>query len=440
MKLSNILMISMLILSIASPLLIQAPVEAAFSGLGSGTVADPYQITTESQFWEIDDDVTANYTIQNNITFTSIEHAPITSSENIFTGSLNGQNYTLTDINITGNGNCGLIGVAGGATIKNINIYNMSIITSEAMSLCSGLILGTDITNPVSISNCHVRNSISRGFETYVGGIAGQLLTVSNINNCSVENCILCGSSCGSNIGGIAGISRGEIEQCFVDEDCIIEGQYSVGGICGKTLDLSDATILDCYSRAQVQAYDETDIRAGGICGDDDSTATGYINNTYTSSDVMDGTGEDPGIGQNAGSFIGMTAGNTAGKNCFFETGKIIDRDDFATGKATANMKLIATFTDTATEGLTTAWDFVGTENDDSANQDIWDINASINDGYPYLVHNAPYEEYASNVCVVYTTNTPNIGDIGSNVFNILGIVFIIGAIVLLIGVVKHMV
>ena len=47
------------------------------------------------------------------------------------------------------------------------------------------------------------------------------------------------------------------------------------------------------------------------------------------------------------------------------------------TGKTTAEMKKLATFTDTATTGLSTSWDF----------NYIWDIDTSgtINDGYPYL-------------------------------------------------------
>ena len=47
------------------------------------------------------------------------------------------------------------------------------------------------------------------------------------------------------------------------------------------------------------------------------------------------------------------------------------------TGKTTAEMKKLATFTDTATTGLSTSWDF----------NSIWNIDTSgtINDGYPYL-------------------------------------------------------
>ena len=47
------------------------------------------------------------------------------------------------------------------------------------------------------------------------------------------------------------------------------------------------------------------------------------------------------------------------------------------TGKSTAQMKTLATFTDTATTGLSTSWDF----------DTIWQIDTSgtINGSYPYL-------------------------------------------------------
>ena len=48
-------------------------------------------------------------------------------------------------------------------------------------------------------------------------------------------------------------------------------------------------------------------------------------------------------------------------------------------------MNDVATFTDTATSGLSSAWDFVSNPNNDSANNDYWAISSSFNDGYPYL-------------------------------------------------------
>jgi hypothetical protein len=50
-------------------------------------------------------------------------------------------------------------------------------------------------------------------------------------------------------------------------------------------------------------------------------------------------------------------------------------------------MKTLATFTDETTVGLTTAWDFETNPNDDSANNDYWDMDlgGATNSGYPFL-------------------------------------------------------
>lgn len=55
------------------------------------------------------------------------------------------------------------------------------------------------------------------------------------------------------------------------------------------------------------------------------------------------------------------------------------------TGKTILQMKNVATFTNTATTGLSSPWDFVDNPNNDVANDDIWDIHADANNGYPYL-------------------------------------------------------
>ena len=59
-----------------------------------------------------------------------------------------------------------------------------------------------------------------------------------------------------------------------------------------------------------------------------------------------------------------------------------------ATGKTTAEMKTVGTFTDETTIGLTTAWDFEKNPNDDIVDDNFWDIdnkNQSQNSGYPYF-------------------------------------------------------
>ncbi|GAG48878.1 unnamed protein product, partial [marine sediment metagenome] len=54
-------------------------------------------------------------------------------------------------------------------------------------------------------------------------------------------------------------------------------------------------------------------------------------------------------------------------------------------GKPTSEMKNVATYTNTTTEGLNEPWDFVGNPNDDIGNANLWKIDGAVNDGYPFI-------------------------------------------------------
>lgn len=74
--------------------------------------------------------------------------------------------------------------------------------------------------------------------------------------------------------------------------------------------------------------------------------------------------------------------------NSFWDTetsGQI--SSDGGTGKTTREMKTLATFTDISKTGLDAAWDFETNPNDDTANNDYWDMDnsGSTNNGYPFL-------------------------------------------------------
>ena len=77
------------------------------------------------------------------------------------------------------------------------------------------------------------------------------------------------------------------------------------------------------------------------------------------------------------GGLVGTISGGTI-TDSFYDTTTSGQSDTGkGTGKTTAEMKTLATFTDTATTGLSTSWDF----------DTIWNIDntSTINNGYPYL-------------------------------------------------------
>ena len=79
----------------------------------------------------------------------------------------------------------------------------------------------------------------------------------------------------------------------------------------------------------------------------------------------------------NRGGLVGTRTGSTITDSFYDATTSGQSDTGKGTGKTTAEMKTLATFTDTATTGLSTSWDF----------DTIWNIDntSTINNGYPYL-------------------------------------------------------
>jgi hypothetical protein len=204
-----------------------------------------------------------------------------------------------------------------------------------------GLFINRDTTTKVglftrvhgSIINLGLTNVDITGHWT-VGGLAGSLRG-------SVNTCYITGSVGGeSHVGGIAGSFHNYAVNCY--SLCNVNGYgWWVGGLFGTSF---GGTVINCFSASSVAG----DAYVGSLVGYND----GYVYNSFWDTQVS-----------------GWTSTN------------------LGTGKTTAQMKDIRTYTDLAwSPGLSPAWDFYGNQNDDTGNEDIWGINSTDNDGYPFLM------------------------------------------------------
>ena len=167
-------------------------------------------------------------------------------------------------------------------------------------------------------------------------------------------------------VGILAGVIMGDtalIDLCFTSGT--VTGNNMVGGCVGNNI--FPATLKNSGSTASVTANN----LAGGLAGSNSST----INNCYASGAVTAHAG--------AGGLVG---GNSQVTNSFWDTqtsGQTASSG--GTGKTTTEMKSLDTYTNTATTGLTTAWDFLGTPGNDADTLDYWnmDTTGSFNNGYP---------------------------------------------------------
>ena len=123
-------------------------VSAQFSGAGSGTSSDPYQITNAEQLFEVRNSLSAYYKLMNDIDLTewiaeespSQGWTPIGTTTTPFAGDFDGNNKSIKGlyINKPSVDYVGLIGYATGCTIRNICLVNPIVIGNNYV----GAVLG----------------------------------------------------------------------------------------------------------------------------------------------------------------------------------------------------------------------------------------------------------------------------------------------------------
>ena len=200
----------------------------------------------------VQNDLTLNCTLTADITLTG-EWTPIgTDYNHQYTGTFNGGGHTITGLTVKGSDeNAGLFGYIGkdGGTVKNVVLKDVQI-----------------------TSNNQYAN---------VGGMAG-------INNGTIENCSVSGGSVsGYSAGGVVGQQySGSITLC--NSSATVQGTSQVGGVVGYTN--YGVTLTACYATGDVTAKDNDTAGiffAGGVVGSNGGNLTAC----YATGDVTGGTG-----------------------------------------------------------------------------------------------------------------------------------------------------
>ena len=360
-----------------------------------------------------------------------------------FRGYLDGNDHTIDGLTINSSTiYAGLFGYTYNADISNINFTNVDITNSNQNT---GTIVG--YADNTRLTNITVESGTVTASNAYIGGITGrtQNSTLINVNSAAnvtytstgspyiggvvgytlgASNSITSSSASGeirgsATVGGFVGYhGGGTITESYASGD-IRDGSggstnFTSGGFVGRNC----AEIRRSYARGDV--YGNTQI--GGFVGVQwgAGCSSALITNSYAKGNVypsIAGPSSTNGGGGfiqyfthgtitnsyskgavnntnylNAG-FVQDEAVTATANNNFWDTTTSTQSTsgdaglNFAYGKNTSEMKDISTFTDTATTGLTSAWDFVGTQNDDVGNNDYWDIDVTQakNEGYPYL-------------------------------------------------------
>ena len=197
-----------------------------------------------------------NITLDTDLTMTG-EWTPIGTESHQYTGTFDGGGHTISGLTVTGSDQwAGLFGyIDKDGTVKNVVLENVQITSDNQYA--------------------------------YVGGVAGY--SEGNIENCSVSGSVSGNSNSNGTsncVGGVVGQQYGgTITEC--SSSAIVDGRNEVGGVAGKT---NSATLTACYATGDVTAErtPTNNTYAGGVVGSNFSStliacyATGSVTGTGT--------------------------------------------------------------------------------------------------------------------------------------------------------------
>lgn len=194
-----------------------------------------------------------NITLNTDLNLTNMEWTPIGTESQPYTGTFDGNNYTITGLTVNQTRNyVGLIGCIGSdGTVKNVKLENVNI-TGDGY-----FVGGVAGTNYGTIENCSVDGTLTN-YVQYLGGVVGD--NRGSIIGCSSSGTI---TGTGPNVGGIGGQSvGGTIMACYSVAN--IKGRSSSGGVLGQTN--RETVVIACY-HAKGNVTGEQSRMIGGVIG-----------------------------------------------------------------------------------------------------------------------------------------------------------------------------
>lgn len=265
-------------------------VQAQFSGKGSGTEKDPYQITNADQLFDVRNDMEAYYRVMNDIDLGAwIQEdnpnqgwTPIGNDQAPFVGTFDGNRKVIIGLYISHKNMDfqGLFGCCQNATIKNVCLLNPIVYgRNNVGAVLGGLIVPSENTN--GIRNNVVIGGTVEGDEQ-VGGIVGSVVYKDKNSSVHSDYTVSYNSSSSKvtgtkSVGGIIGKMDGYSYynswtkgQYFGSAHAIgnafygkMKGDQNVGGIVGTNGAMGSSTIESNIFGGTIEGK----TRTNGLCG-----------------------------------------------------------------------------------------------------------------------------------------------------------------------------
>ena len=236
-------------------------------------------------------DLSINCTLIADINLTGKEWTPIGDNDNRYTGTFNGGDHTITGLTVTTSDQyAGLFGCIGsGGTVKDVTLEGVQITTTRNVGDVGG-VAGYSYGN---IENCSVSGSVSgSGMNGFAGGVVGYQ-SGGFLTGCSSSATV----NAGNIAGGVVGLADGgaTLTACYATGNVTIEssgtGSYFAGGVVGIN---TVSTLKACYAWGSVTGSGSGTVYVGGVTG---SNYLGTLTACYhAKGDVTGASGSTGGV------------------------------------------------------------------------------------------------------------------------------------------------
>ena len=273
-----------------------------------------------------------NCTLTDDINLTGKEWTPIGDYENRYTGTFDGGNHTITGLTVTTSDQyAGLFGYIGsGGTVKDVTLEGVQIATTHSVGDVGG-VAGYSYGN---IENCSVSGSVSgSGMNGFAGGVVGYQ-SGGFLTGCSSSATV----NAGNIAGGVAGLADGgaTLTACYATGNVTIESINSGGNFAGGVVgdNTNRSTVIACYAWGSVTGSGSGTIYVGGVTGTND---LGTLTACYHA------TGDVTGASRSTGGVVGRNYKDNYGSSivtaCYWNgtvtDGKGIGNDMTGNGETT---------------------------------------------------------------------------------------------------------
>ncbi|TAK76329.1 MAG: filamentous hemagglutinin N-terminal domain-containing protein, partial [Gammaproteobacteria bacterium] len=334
---------------------------------GDGSSGSPYQLVDVYGLQGVGSTSTTlgnSFKLANNIDASTTSNwnsgkgfVPIGSGTN-YSGTFNGQNFTITNLFISlpsAGRDAGMFGGTTGATISNLGLITPSVTGSSTNSFSTGILIGA---GSATLSNVFIYNGTITAGGGSLGGMVGNF--VGNISQSFITGAVT-STGTGVNVGGFAGVISGAftLQNSYANVAVSSPSATRTGGLVGNN---SGSTITTSYSMGNVSGG----AISGGLVGINSGTVSNSFWDTATS-------GKSAGVSSNTGTVTNVTGGCFTGSSC-------------ANG-GTANLSSQTTYSSAPYN-----WNF----------STVWSILGS--QSYPYL-QNVYYSSASSPRAIVGSTS-----------------------------------